>query len=406
MPAIAGVGLAVVLLTAVSLGYALRRLGQPPVIGEIAAAFLLCPVGLGAVSPTFYYLLFPPSVQPLYAAVGHVGLVMFLFSLGYEFRVEALAHRSEVVAAAAAGFVVPAVLGALVGLVVYRSAADQAASSLFLAAAVSATALPVLSRILLDYCLSDTRLGRVALSAAALIDLLVWLLLAAAVLLAGQTDGSWRPELLGVALLAVLIAVRAGFGRKLRRVAGQLPRQPLLLSGLAIAFLGAAATDSLGLHAAAGALVAGLLFPRAGSAAPTPTSPNQRSGVDDVRTFGQALLPVFFMSVLMGVQVQPQIQVLTEIALLLPLAVIGKVLPGYVVGRAHAWTWRDAMALGFLLNTRGVTEFVVISIGLKASLIAPSTYLALAVVAVVTTATTGPVVVRLLGPQRDDPATS
>ncbi|MFL6140530.1 MAG: cation:proton antiporter [Labedaea sp.] len=396
----AGVGLAATLMLAAVLGYAVSRLRQPPIIGEIAAAFVLGPVCLGALSPGLYHHLFPPAVLPLYTAVGHVGLVLFIFSLGFELRAAALTHRSVVLTATVAAFVVPAAFGALAGVLVYLSsaapsAAGLTASALFLAAAISATALPVLSRILHDYRLSNTRVGRTAMSSAALIDLLAWVTLAAAVLLAGRSGDDWRSRLLGLALLAVLITVRLLCGRRLGRLVGGLSRQAVMLSGLAVALLAAAGTDALGLHAAVGALLAGLLFPRPTAAANA--QPRRASGAADFRTFGQVLLPVFFMSVLMGVQVGPAARVLVAIALLLPLAMIGKVLPGYLVGRAHGWGRNEALALGFLLNTRGVTEFVLISVGLSFGLIAPSIYLALAAVAVVTTVITGPAVSALLG---------
>ncbi|OLF10819.1 cation:proton antiporter domain-containing protein [Actinophytocola xanthii] len=191
MPVLVGVGLAAVLLAAAVLGDLMRRLRQPPVIGEITAVFLLGPLGLGAVSPGLHALLFPPQSLPLYAALGHVGLVLFIFSLGHEFRSAALSHRSEVMAATTAGFLVPAVLGGAVGLLVYgsTSTAGGVGSCLFFAVAISATALPVLSRILLDYHLSETRLGRTALPAAAMIDLLAWLMLAVAVGVTGSDGG-------------------------------------------------------------------------------------------------------------------------------------------------------------------------------------------------------------------------
>lgn len=382
----------VVLVAAQLVGRLIERIGQPRVIGEVAAGILLGPSVLGILAPEVLGHLFPTPVIAAMQSLAQFGLVLFLFLVGMHLDLSSVtAGRRTVAAVAPVSVAVPFGLALVLGLVVhpeFGGPTDPMMFALFLGSAVAVTALPVLARILSEVGLDRHRLGGIALACAAVNDVVAWCLLAlvTAVATASGPAGVLTTLALAVTFLAVMFGV-------VRPVLARLPDLPIWT--VLVVALGAAWTaEVIGVHAIIGAFVAGVVMPR---------RPEWARRTDErldtvVRTL---LLPVFFAVAGMATRIDR----LTGAALLLAAAVImvatlGKLGAGAVAARAAGESWSDATTLGILLNTRGVTELVIASLGLQLGIIDPIVYTVLVVMAVVTTVSTTP----LLGVVRRAPA--
>jgi Kef-type K+ transport system membrane component KefB len=384
--------LAVILVAAAGGGWLAHRLGQPRVVGEMIAGILLGPTlwGHGTLD------LFPLEARPALTSLSTLGVVLFMFLVGLELRHEHLdGHRKRLAAGvAAAGTALPFVLGVLSALLLYESSAprgvDRLAFCLFVGTALSITAFPVLARILVERGLHDRPLGAVVMAAAAFDDVASWITLALAL---AVISSSGLGSLAGTVALTALVALAA------RWVHGVLARWdpdrafgPMALPLAAAAVLGSAlVTHVIGLHEIFGAFIAGVVVPRGRFA-------------DELRRrlepAAALLLPVFF--VVTGLRVElgaVGADGVWQFALILAAACVGKVVGAGLGGRATGLGARESLAVGVLMNARGLTELVVLNMGLEAGAIDRDLFSLLVLMAIVTTVATGP----LLGAIRPDP---
>ena len=396
---------AVVLLVCHLCGELLRRCGQPPVLGEILGGLLLGPSLLGLVWPSARAWLFGPDVLVQLDRAAQLGLVIFMFLLGCELRTDQLRGPRVLGAVVAGSIGLPMLAGMGLALLGAGSLAGTSSSRsgyvLFVGLALAITALPVLGRILLDLRMQGTPTGVIALSAAAIGDGVAWTVLAV-ILATSQVSGTGRMVTtagLAVAfVLFVALCVRpalAVLDRSLgrRRGDGTDGGDQLLLAALVVGAIGCAAiTQLIGLHPVIGAFLFGLAVPRRSVAV-------QQVG-QRVQGFAVAiLLPLFFGGV--GLH--------TSVALLgtrpshwlifagVLLAAIGTKIVGAAGGaRLGGLPPGQALQIGALMNCRGVTELVVATIGLQYGLIGPLGFTVLVLVAVITTAATGPLMRALL----------
>jgi len=383
-----------VVIAAAQLGGALfRRLGQPPVVGEVLAGIALGPSLLGAVAPGASAALLPAAAQPFLDLVAQLGLVVFMLLVGLEVDLRVLRQRSRLVAAVAGGsLALPAALGAGLALLLLATGGapdgvPPAAFAVFVATALAVTAFPVLARILRDRGLAGTELGAVALATAAVTDVVAWTALAVAVSLvaaAAASAGSVVAGLVGITA-AVLGVVRPLVALAARRgVLDRVDPRALLGLVLAAALLAAWATSQVGLHSAFGPFLLGLALPRHAA-----TVASLQTRLSDVST--SLLLPPFFVVTGLGVDLGdlrgPELALL---ALVVVLAITGKVVGAAVPARLAGAPRRDAVALGVLLSTRGLTELVVLDVGRTAGLIDARLHGVLVATAVITTVATGP----------------
>ncbi|WP_328314307.1 cation:proton antiporter [Streptomyces sp. NBC_00442] len=368
-----------------------RRIGQPGVVGEIAFGMLLGPAVLGLAGPGAQAVLLPADVLGPLRDLGHAGLVLFLVGVAHELRLDASRIRDRAVGWTALGTFVPSLAaGAAFGacLVRYggpslRGTAPTAAFVLLLATAMAVSAVPVLARVLADRGLTATRAGRLSLTSAALVDAVAWLLLAVVVGIATPgSNGMWS-----AVVVLVVGALAATVGRRLLKApwAQRLcARRPWLITVvLGVCVLRAAdGAESHGLTAIFGAFVVGLMIP--------PGSPHWDAPVRRVSTLGLWLVPVFFIAT--GLQVWrasggiPWPVAIAATA----LAVVSKIGGGYAVSRLGGEERTEALRVAVMLNTRGLTEIVLLQVGYSAKVLTPGLYLALLVTAVVTTSMTGP----------------
>lgn len=388
---------ALVLTVAAGTSVVCRFVRIPVVVGQIFAGVLLGPSVFGRFLPTVADAVMPTEVRPYVSAIAQVGLVFFLFSVGADLDLGLLEeHRSVVPGVFVGAFVLPLAVGAGSGLLLWVMApvfggphATQATFVLFMAVALSITAVPVLAAIIEERGLSGSTAGTVSLASAGVMDIAAWSILAVAIGLAtGRSVLGDRWWLLLAYVAALLLARRLllwWFSR-----GNQLSTQ--YLPGLAAFVLASAwATGRLGLHLIFGALVAGVLMPRAsdGHVRPDLTAP--------VKQVGNVLLPLFFVTSGWSVNVGALNQTdLVVLATLCAAAVITKVAGGVLTARWSGLSWHDSGITGILLNTRGLTELIALNVGLQAGIIGIRLYTILVVIALVTTALTGPLLQLML----------
>ncbi|MBB5927453.1 cation:proton antiporter [Streptomyces echinatus] len=394
--------LALILGLARVLGVAARALGQPAVIGEILAGILLGPTLLGA---HLSDALFPAEVRPLLSTLAGVGLALFMFTVGSEIDLGVLRGRGRVTGwATVLSTALPLALGA--GLAWLLADAHRQgplpAFVLFFAVAMAATAFPVLARIIADRGLTRTRIGTTALACAAMTDLLVWIMLAAVAAMATGKDLDWRLALLVPYVVLMIAVVRpllrraseASRRRKARGTGSPGHREDLNLVVLVLVglLLSAACTEWMGLHYIFGAFLFGAVVPRDGGGTLSEGALQRMEPLSRL-----LLLPVYFA--LAGLKVDLSGLALADLgalAAILVAAMAGKFLGAYLGARLGGSGRRPAAALGALLNTRGLTELVVLGLGLELGLLDGTLYSLMVVMAVVTTALTGPLLNRIL----------
>ncbi len=396
--------LVIILATARACGLLLRYVGQPPVIGEMAAGIVLGPIVFGALFPEFHAQLFTKASLPALSSLSTLGLVLFMFIVGAELRAPD-GVRAQVKAAGLVGVLsvlLPMGLGIAVSPLLYPLAPDGVGFwpfALFMAAAMSITAFPILARILKERGMTQTRIGRLALSSAAIADVLAWIMLALVVALIGtegQGYAGFLKTTLGLAVMAAVVfgVLRPLFARLLRRYAPDSRPAGAMLALLMIGMLVCAAiTQWMGLHEVFGAFLFGACLPRDDKLLRTLIERLEYVAVI-------VLMPIFFA--LAGLNTTPDAFVgagLGAMALILGAAVLGKIVGGAAGARLAGYSWRDSMAVGSLMNARALMELIVIKVGLDAGLIGPELFTMLLVMAILTTVMTGPLVTLFVGRQ-------
>ncbi|MFE3900574.1 cation:proton antiporter [Streptomyces sp. NPDC059153] len=376
-------------------GWAARRIGQPPVIGEMAVGILLGPSFLGWLAPGVQQALLPPAVLPFTSVLGNLALLVFLFLVGLELDLRSLRDTRRAVASVAAGSILlPFALGAGLAVAMYPALAPPGVQRLpfvlFVATALSITAFPVLARILTDRGLATTRLGTFALACAATDDALAWCLLIAVTSLttAGSPLDALTALALAAALTAALTAARPVVKWTLQRAARASDDlvTVLLVAGLLLA---AWATDRIGVHPAIGAFLVGATMPRGVPAV-------ERSAARLQAVVVPVLLPLFFVDI--GLRTDLAALPAGQwgwAALVLAVAVTGKWVGAGGAARLVGCDWRWSALLGTLMNCRGITEIVVLGIGLQLGIISTNLFTIMVLMAVVTTAATAPLLDRL-----------
>lgn len=387
--------LTVILVIARSCGLLLRAFGQPMVIGEMTAGILLGPIVFGALFPQWHAELFPPASLQGLSSLASLGIVLFMFVVGAELRAPT-GVAAQVKAAGWVGIcsmVLPMVLGLAIAPALHPTLAPQGLAfwpfALFLGVALSITAFPVLARILKDRNMTHTPIGQLALGAAGVVDSVAWVLLALVVALA--TSGSGFQDFFRISLgLATLVAVvflvvKPALAWLLRVHAPDGQPSSMVLAALMIGlFVCAMVTEWLHLHAVFGAFLFGVSLPR--------DDRLLKHLVDRLEPLSIiVLMPIFFaltgLSTASGAFANAG---LGAMGLILLVAMTGKIAGGAAGARVCGYGWRESLATGTLMNSRGLMELIVIKVGLDAGLIGAELFTMLLVMALVTTAATGP----------------
>ncbi|QHG18142.1 cation:proton antiporter [Nostoc sp. ATCC 53789] len=375
-------------------GLAFRSIKQPLVIGEIVAGIMLGPSLFGLVAPHLAITLFPPETIPFLNVLSQVGLIFFMFLIGLELNPKYLSGQLEVaVLTSHVSILVPFSLGTLLAAILYPLVSNASVSftafALFLGAAMSITAFPVLARIITENNLQGTRLGTLALTCAAVDDVTAWCLLAVAIAVArtGDFAGAIPTIIASIVYIGLMLTAGRWFLQRLARHylrAGRLSQ--LLLAGIYMAVVASALiTELIGIHLIFGAFLLGAAMPKNEDLVRELAIKTE----DFVLIF---LLPIFFaysgLKTQIGLLNRPELWLLC--ALVLGVAIAGKYVGTYVAARVSGISKREASALGWLMNTRGLTELIVLNIGLELGVISPLIFTMLVIMALVTTFMTSP----------------
>jgi Kef-type K+ transport system membrane component KefB len=394
----------IVMIGAARLGNTLlRRLGQPGVVGEILAGLLLGPSLFGHFFPGAARTLFGEHASTPIIIISQIGLILLMFQIGMDFEFSHLKARRNlraVLAVTVASVCVPMLLGLLIGHLSHQDLApgiDPTVYSLFCGVGLAITAVPILGRILREYGLTRAEVGVVAISAAALNDVVGWILLAgvSAYAVARFSGAHVILQLAGLMLFILVLwfVARPLINRIMApglAVHGDL--RPNLMAGV-ICFMFAAGicTYRLGIFAIFGGFAAGLLFHRHAAF----VAAWHRQVGQFVLVF---FLPVFFTFTglrtnVLGLDTAVDARWLGIIIL---AATLGKIIPVYWAARVAGFDRPNSWVLGSLMNTRALMELIVLNIGLDLGFIPPSVFTMLVIMAIVTTIMTGPLLKVLL----------
>jgi Kef-type K+ transport system membrane component KefB len=389
--------LGIILSIASAVGWAFTRLGQPAVLGEMAAGILLGPSLFGLIAPKAFLFVFAPASLDALRLFSQIGVCMFMFAVGMELDLSQLrhsAHRFLVIGHSS--ILIPYLFGVVLALLLYSSYAQSGASftpfALVMGISMSITAFPVLVRILQDRELFRTKLGQIATLCAAIGDVTAWCILAFVVAIAGAVNvraAAFSLMLVGVYVAAMILIVRP----LLRRFLGQSlleesePTKGVLALVLGTVLLSALSTEIIGIHALFGAFLAGIVMPAGGGF--------RRKLVLRVEHFSSVLLlPLFFAFI----GLRTQIGLLNSswdwlvCLVIIAVATVGKLGGTSLVSRMVKMSWRESLQLGALMNTRGLMELIVLNIGYDLGILSLRIFTMLVIMALITTIMTGPLV--------------
>ncbi len=397
------IAVAVVMLAARLMGVLFQRIGQPRVMGEVTAGILLGPTLLGKISPDLEQTLFPPDIIPFIGVAANLGLIFYMFLIGLELDVSQLRGRiSQAVAISNTGVLVPMIAGLLIALPIYTVVGPDKeflGFALFMGVSMSITAFPVLARILVERRMLKRPVGAIALASAAIDDVTAWFLiaLATAVVVAGSAVGVLETIAFAVIFVAVMFV---GVRRLLARAsvaydeAGRVPGA-WIAAIFAGVLLSAFVTEQIGIAVIFGAFIMGAVMPRHAGLTEDVTHRVE----DFVVTL---LLPLFFAytGLKTNLFLLDRWELVALTVVLVVIAIACKFGGTVLAARFTRMGWRESAVLGSLMNTRGLTELIVLNLALEKGAMTQALFAALVIMALLTTFMTGPLL-KLFDPRNE-----
>lgn len=389
--------LGIILVASRLMGRLFARLGQPQVVGEMVAGIVLGPSVFGLLAPGTWAAVFPPASLTYLHILSQVGVVLFLFLIGVDLDPRLLQKQGRAaIGIGALSILLPFALGAaLTGYLYPRLFGDPPAMqlatvSLFIGAAMSVTAFPVLARILTERNLHRTSVGALAIVCAAMNDVIAWCMLAfvVAICRASGLHSAGLTAILATGYVLIMFWVGRPLMDRLEayyKLRGRLSQGMFGLVMLLIV-ASALATEAIGIHALFGAFIVGVIMPK-GSAFVRDLTER----LEDITVV--FLLPIFFAFA--GLQTQIGLlssgRLWIDTALIVLAACAGKIGGASIAARVCGLSWRESSAIGILMNTRGLMELVILNIGRELGVISDVVFAMMVIMALVTTALTTPV---------------
>ena len=389
--------IATILAASRLVGMVFARFGQPQVVGEMIAGIMLGPSLLGWVAPGTFQSLFPASGMPTLNALSQIGVTLFLFLIGLELDPKLLRNRGRAALVIShVSIVAPFLLGAGLALYLYTRVFHDTptmnftAVALFMGAAMSITAFPVLARILTERNLHKSKVGAISITCAAIDDVTAWCMLAFVIAIA-RARGI-EPGLVTAGLSLAYVAVMF-FGVRpfLHRLQLVFDRQGRLSQNvfaviLLLVVLSSVATEWIGIHALFGAFLMGAIMPKG-----TAFVRAILDKLEDVVVI--FLLPIFFAYTGLKTQigVLDTAELWIDCLVIIVVACLGKFGGSTLAARAAGLDWRESAAIGILMNTRGLMELVILNIGRELGVITDAVFAMMVIMALFTTALTTPV---------------
>jgi Kef-type K+ transport system membrane component KefB len=376
-------------------GVLARRVGQPQVVGEMVAGVVMGPSLLGLVAPSVQQAIFPPESLTVLSVGAQLGVGLYMFLVGVEFRTDLFRERIRSAAAVSvSGMVVPFALGGALALWfvnvpgLFPERVTRFEAMLFLGAAMAITAFPMLARIIHERGLTGTPLGTLALAAGSIDDATAWCVLA---IVLASFGGGPAVAITAIAGGAAYSALLLTVGRTLltrlaaasERAGGLTP--PLLAVVLMLLMLAAWVTDAIGIHAVFGGFILGIAMPRGRFA---------QELRRQIEPFALVfLVPMFFTfsGLKTRLDMVNTVPLLLIAVVVLIAACLGKGVACWAAARLSGEDHRTGMAVGTLMNARGLMELLVLNIGLQHGIIQPPLFSIMVLMAVVTTLMASPV---------------
>lgn len=396
-----------IIIVARIFGFFCKKIGQPSVIGEIAAGIFLGPSFIGMYFPEFSGFLFPKESLSNLQFLSQIGLILFMFVVGMELDLKTLKNKAnDAVVISHASIIFPFSLGVGLAYFIYTEFAPENVNflsfALFIGIAMSITAFPVLARIVQERGLSKTKVGTIVITCAAADDITAWCILAAviAIVKAGSVLSAIYIIFMAIVYVFIMLKFVAPF---LKRLGDKYSNKESLSKPVVAIFfitllISSYLTELIGIHALFGAFMAGVIMP---------TNMNFRTifieKVEDIALV--LLLPLFF--VFTGLRTQMGLlndwHLWTIAAIIGAVAVVGKFVGSAFAARFVGQSWRESLIIGALMNTRGLMELVVLNIGYDLGILSDEIFAMLVIMALVTTFMTGPLLdlINLFLPEKD-----
>lgn len=385
-----------ILLTCRLFGWIFQKIGQPTVIGEIVAGIVLGPSVLGHLFPHVSAFLFPIESLGNITTLSQFGLILFMFAIGMELNLTEVRRKlKETILISHTSTIVPFFCGMLTAYCVYDSYADRSTPflsfALFIGIAMSITAFPVLARIIQEKGMTKTHLGTIALASAANGDITAWCLLA--VVIAIAQAGTILSAIYNILFSFLYILLMFIVIRPFLRMIGQIYHNKEVINKGLVAFIflllitSSYLTEILGLHALFGAFIAGVVMPD--------NVKFRKIMTEKVEDVSLALfLPLFFVSTGLRTEIgllnRPELWWICLLFII--VAIIGKFGGAFLSARFVGESWKDSLYIGALMNTRGLMELVVLTIGYEMGILPPTIFVVLVLMTLITTFMTTPLV--------------
>jgi Kef-type K+ transport system membrane component KefB len=370
--------LTVIIVASRSVGWAISKIGQPRVHGEIVAGIILGPSLFGVLWPQATAYLFPAEVIGVLKVLAQIAVVLFMFLVGLSLDLDplrGLGHKAVVISHAS--IITPIALGALLSLWLYPrlgGGVDRLGFVLFFGAAMAITAFPVLARVLQETGLAGTRLGVLTITCAAVDDVTAWCLLAVVVAVVHSSGAAGAARTIAFSLVFLVAMLKV-----VKPLLARLPSVPLWLA-LCLPLAAAWVTEQIGIHAIFGAFMAGAVVFR-----DTNVQQEIHERLEHVTV--TLLLPIFFVVVGLATRVDllntAYLWAIT--ALVIVTAIAGKWGGSMLAARVMGESWKDSAAIGILMNTRGLTELIILSVGLQLGVITTTVFTIMVLMALTTT---------------------
>ncbi len=373
------------------LGELVKKIKQPAVIGELLAGIILGPTILGSLSPETMTYLFPKKGGSPLALHGltSMSVVLLLFVAGLEVELRTVLHQGKkALATSLAGILLPFATGFLATYFLpsfFGAKENNLIFSLFIGTALSITALPVIARTLMDLGLFKSHVGMLIIASAMIDDVIGWIFFS---LVLGMMNASAGQQIhvtiIGTVTFAVLMLTlgRRLFNRILPWVNEQVSFPGGILSfAITLGFLSASFTEAIGIHAIFGAFIVGIALGDS-----IHMSKKTKEIIHDF--VSNIFAPLFFVSIGLKVDFIQNFDFPLVISILV-MAFFSKTVGCSIGARLSGFKAKEALAIGFGMNARGAMEIILATLALQAGLIDQYMFVALVIMALVTSMTSG-----------------